>query len=407
MTVNQAISRGASRCYLCRCEPIIEEETMPYSVQAIARIAGTAPKECLGSRTAWLHRQVAARVAEAPVSPIDIDFNAAIKTRTRRPLPILTTLLLALATSASGHAQDAARDWPTKPVTIVVANVAGGGTDLEARLYADKLSATFGKPFTIEYKPGAGGAIGAAQVAKAAPDGHTLLAATTSFTVTPVLSAKVPYDVTRDFAAVSLMSSGYVVLFASVEFPPNNLTEYIAYAKAYPGKILWGTSGVGAMNHLSGEYFHSELKAPATFVHYKGGSQAVNDVLGGRIHVHPGSLSGMMQWVKQGKLKAIVALSRTRVPQFPDVPTAHESGITDFEQPNYFGLVTTAGTPPGVVEKLSAELRRIAKLPEIVKAVEAEGSVMVASTPAEFNKYIATQISRWSRLVKEKNIKPE
>ena len=174
---------------------------------------------------------------------------------------IALTLTLGVA-SAPGIAQEPASAWPSKPVTLVIGLVPGGGADAEGRLYGEKLMAAFGKPWIIESKPGAGGTIAAAHVAKANPDGYTFLAVTTSFSVAPAFNEKLPYDVLKDFAPVSMMSGSPVVLVAAPGFPPNNLAEYIAYAKANPNKILWGTAGSGAMNHLSGIWLHSEINAP-------------------------------------------------------------------------------------------------------------------------------------------------
>jgi len=305
------------------------------------------------------------------------------------------------------QAQESASAYPSKPVIFVIANVPGGTTDTETRVYAQRLTDTLGKPFIIDYKPGAGGILGGQAVAKAQPDGYTMLVATSSFTVAPAFATDMPYDTLKDFAPVSLMTRRPTVLVAHPNFPANNLAEYAAYAKANPGKILWGTSGLGGIAHLSGVWLHSEIKAPATFVHYKGSAQMYPDLLSGRIHVHPASLQTAMTNIRSGKTKAIAILSLNRVAPLPDVRTAHEQGFEDFEQPSYLGIVTTARTPAPIVNKISGELAKITKIPEVAKRFEADGTVMVGSTPAQFSQFINKEIPRWVRLVKENNIKPE
>ena len=318
----------------------------------------------------------------------------------------VATLTLILSAMGAALAQDAVKDWPSKPITIVRINNPGTAADYEARLWTDKLAAHLGKPFVFDYKPGASGIIGAQHVARAAPDGYTYLAATTSFSVTPAFDKNLPYNVVKDFAPVSLLLSNSIVLVGHVGFPPNNLTEYIAYAKANPGKILWADSGPAAMNYLSGVMLHRLINADATFVHYKaGGSSIFPDLLAGRVNVYPASVQNAMMLIKSGKVKPIVMMSLHRDKQLPDVRTAHEQGLANFEQPNYFGFVAPAGTNPAILEKFYAALARTSKDPDILK-LEAEGNTVVASTPAEFTKYIAAQVARWTKLVEEANIKP-
>ena len=320
----------------------------------------------------------------------------------------LSMLAMAMALcSVSGWAQSQGDAYPAKPVTFILPNVSGGTTDAEVRLYAQSLTETLGKPFLIDYKPGAGGILAGSAVAKGAPDGYLLLVATSSFTVTPAFSVGLPYDTLKDFAPVSLMTRRPTVLVAHPAFPANSFAEYVAYARANPGKILWGTSGVGGGAHLSGVWLHSEIKAPATFVHYKGSAQMYPDLLSGRIHVHPASLQTAMGNLRTGKTKALVILSLNRVAPLPDVKTADEQGIDDFEQPSYLGIVAAARTPAPVIEKLSAELARIARIPAIGKKMEADGTVMVGSTPVQFGQFIVKEVNRWVKLVRENNIKQE
>lgn len=322
---------------------------------------------------------------------------------------VLATSLLAVLclTAANAQSQEAASAYPSKPVTFVIPNVSGGTTDTEVRIYSQRLTEVLGKPFLIDYKPGAGGIVGGATVAKAAPDGYTLLVATSSFTVIPAFSPDLPYDTLKDFAPVSLMTRRPTVLVAHPDFPPNNLVEYIAYVKANPDKVFWGTSGVGGGHHLAGVWLHSETKGAIQYIHYKGSAQLYPDLMSGRIQVHPGSLQTAMTNIRNGKTKPIVIMSLNRVAQLPDVKTAAEQGIEDFEQPSYLGIVAPARTPAAIVNKMSAELAKVARIPEVAKRFEADGTVMVGSTPAQFAQFIGKEIPRWIRLVKENNIKQE
>lgn len=325
-----------------------------------------------------------------------------------KPRALATSLLAVLCLAgANAQSQEAASAYPSKPVTFVIPNVSGGTTDTEIRIYSQRLTESLGKPFLIDYKPGAGGIVGGVAVAKAAPDGYTLLVATSSFTVTPAFSTDMPYDTIKDFAPVSLMTRRPTVLVAHPDFPPNNLVEYMAYVKANPNKVFWGTSGVGGGHHLAGVWLHSEFKGAIQYIHYKGSAQMYPDLMSGRIQVHPGSLQTAMTNIRNGKTKPIAIMSLNRVAQLPDVKTAVEQGIEDFEQPSYLGIVAPARTPAPIVNKMSAELAKLAKNPDVAKRFEADGTVMVGSTPAQFAQFISKEIPRWIRLVKENNIKQE
>ena len=289
--------------------------------------------------------------------------------------------------------------YPTKPVMIIVANVSGGATDVETRMYAQKLSEALGKPFVVEYKPGAGGSIGAAFVAKATPDGYTLLVASTSFPVVPAFKEDLPYDVVKDFAPLSLMSKRPTVLIVHPSYPAKNLKEYVAYTKTNPGKTSFGTSGNGGVQHLAGAWLHSTIGTEVTFVHYKGANAVIPDLIAGRVHAFPANFITAMPLIRSGKVRALATLSLERSSLLPELPTASEEGVSGFELPSWVGLVTTGGVPSVVVSRLSGELTKIAKAPDILKKM-GEDTVMVGSSPTQFGDLIRTEVTRWRHLVK-------
>ena len=321
-----------------------------------------------------------------------------------KSLQQLAILILNMALCAAASAQNNTGAYPNRPVTIIVANVPGGLTDVGTRLYAQKLTESLGKPFVVEYKPGAAGVIGASYVAKALPDGYTLLVATTSFPVVPAFRDDLPYDPIKDFSPISLMNKGATVLIASPAFPATNLKEYIAYAKSNPGKISIATSGNGSIQHLTGAWLHSTTNTEATFVHYKGSNAAIPDLIAGRINAYATNLFAALPYIRSGKARPLATLSLERSALLPDLRTAAEQGLDSFEMPSWVGLISTGGTPDAVVARLGSELSKVAKQPDVIKRMEAEGTTMVGSSPAQFNKVISTEVLRWRTLVKSMGI---
>jgi len=315
-------------------------------------------------------------------------------------------LIAALLASgmSTAHAQDAAR-YPVKPVSILVPNAPGASMDVFARMYAEKLTGVFGQPFVVDFKPGASGTIASAFVAKSAPDGHLLLIATPSFTIVPLQYKDLPYDTSKSFTPVSMMTKAPYVMVVNADFPAKSLTEYIAFAREKPGVINVATTGSGAFNHLAAEWIHSATNTQASLIHYKGGTAYVPDLVSGRVNTVIASFGFMRTLLQGGKVRPIAVTSLARNPAMPDVPTVAEQVVPGYDAVNWMGLVTTAGTPMPVVNRLSSEISKMLKLPDVAAALQKDGTDPVGSTPEQFRALINDELSRWRNLVQSRNIK--
>ena len=321
-------------------------------------------------------------------------------------LCIAATLAAVMPMPAS--AQQPSGNFPTKPVTVIIPASPGSSQDVQIRLYSPKLTEALRQPIVVDYKAGAGGAIGTAYVAKAAPDGHTLVSVTTSFGVLPAFFPdNPPYDPIKDFAPVSLMIKNSTMLVASPSLPVSTFPEYLAYAKAHPGEINFGTSGGGGIFHLIGAWLHSMSGTRVTFVHYKGSGPMYADMMAGRVHAAPAIALVGLPFVKSGKLKAIANLGTDRTFAFPDLKTVAEQGLPEFEYPSWSGFLAPARTPEAIVNRLSTEFAKLAKAPDLVKRFEAEHTVLVGSTPEQFRRIIASEAVRWRKVVQDNGIKLE
>ena len=319
------------------------------------------------------------------------------------------TLAGALATAAlsasTAFAQGAADAYPARPVTIVIPYGPGGSTDLEARLYTQKLTESLRQPFLIDYKPGAGATIGTAFVARAVPDGYTLLMHTATFSIAPATYGdKSPYDAIKDFAPVSLTTMTPDILVVTASLPVNNVREYIAYAKANPGRLNFGTSGMGGINHISGAWLHSTTNTAVTFVHYKGGNDIMRTLVSGEIQSVVAPPLIVLPHVKSGKVRALAVTTADRVSFLPDLPSLQEEGVPNCDWANWVAAFAPARTPAAIVNKLGAEFSRIVKLPDIVQKL-GQGKVMVGSTPEELRKLVAREVPAWKKIVLENGIK--
>lgn len=305
---------------------------------------------------------------------------------------------------APAAAQDAA-DWPARPVTIIVPYAAGGFADTRVRLIAKKLEDRLGKPIVVENKAGAGGVVGTNLVANAKPDGYTLGTGNLApMAVNPTLMPAISYDPIKDLAPVILIENSPLILGVNPSVPAQNVKELIALAKAQPGKLTFGSSGVGGAHHLSGEMFREQADIDITHVPYKGGSLAATDLMGGHITMMFEMGYSAMPAIKAGKVRALAVTSSHRLPVLPEVPTMAEAGLPGFESYNWQGIIAPAGTPPAIIARLNTELNAVLKDPEVLKAFEDTGSEAGGGTPEAFGDFIKSETAKWAKVIKEGNI---
>jgi tripartite-type tricarboxylate transporter receptor subunit TctC len=298
-----------------------------------------------------------------------------------------------------------AQTYPAKPVRLIVPYTPGGFTDTMARTVGDKLASALRQPTMIENKPGANGIIGADLVAKSPPDGHTLGMVIAAHSANATLYPKLPFDTVKDFTYVSLVGVTPLILVASTGVPANSIRELIAYAKANPGKVNFASSGIGAAAHLTMEYFMSVTGTKMVHVPYKGTAPALTDLLGGQIGVMFDSPSSMMPHVKAGKIKALGIASEKRIAVAPDVPTVIEGGVPGFVSGSWAMLVAPANTPKEVVTRLSSEVGKIVRSPEIREKFASMGVLPVGNSPDEAAEFLRTEMAKWSKIIKEANVK--
>lgn len=298
--------------------------------------------------------------------------------------------------------------YPAKPVTIIHPYPPGGSTDPEARLYAQKLSESLGVPFLVEARPGAGTTIGTAIVARAAPDGYTLLSMGSSYTIAPLVYPKLPYDPVKDIAPISLMSRRSSLIVVHPSLPVKNIAELVAYVKANPGKVNAGTSSAGGVTHLSIEWmlYGTGIKPNVTVVTYKGGGPMFADLLAGRINLALGSVLATMSSVKAGKLRAIASSGANRNKAFPDLPTVAEQAVPGYDYAFWQGVGAPGATPAAIIAKLNAELVKIAHDPGVSQKLSEEGSMdSIGSTPEQFRKHLIAEIATWKKVVADTHFK--
>ena len=303
--------------------------------------------------------------------------------------------------------QSAVEAWPSRPVQVVAPFGPGGSTEFEGRLYTQKLTEYTGQPFLLDFRPGAGSTIGIAYVAKAAPDGYTVMINTAALTITPAIYKNLPYDPVKDIAPVTLISKRPSVLVVHPSLPVRTPAEYIAYARAHPGELNYGTTGVGGSPHMAGAWLHSLTNTKVTFVHYKGTGTLMPDLLAGRTQATTNTFVSVLPQIKSGKLRAIGVTTAQRSQLMPDLPALAELGAAGYDYSSWLGFVTTAGTPPVIINKLRGELVKVAAAPDINKKLADEGVTMVANTPEEFRQFMAAEMIRWQKLVQETGMKAE
>jgi len=318
------------------------------------------------------------------------------------------TALSALAMTLSLWGAAVAADYPARTVTLVVPYPPGGGVDAMARVVAAKLSDALHQQFIVDNRPGAGGTIGTRVVAQAAPDGYTLLLGHTgTISINPSLYAHAGYDPRKDFAPIGLVASMPVALLAHPSFSAKSIAEFIATAKAQPGKLNLGTSALGTGGYMCAELFKAEAGIDVAIIPYKGTAPVMNDLLGGHVPIAFGVLPPALGNIQAGKLRAIAVTSRKRFSLLPDVPTFDESGLPGFEAVLHYGVLAPAGTPKEIVDRLSEELRKLVDNPEVRTQIHNEGGDPMTSTPAEYTADIDKEEKKWSGLVKKLGLKVE
>jgi len=319
-------------------------------------------------------------------------------------LKIATAILLGLTVGANALAQTA-DNYPNRSITMVVAFPAAGTTDILARLIGQKLTEKFKQTVVIENRPGAGGNIGTAYVAKAAPDGYTIMMGTIGTqSINPSLYKKMPYDAAKDFVPITRAAMVPNLLVVNKDAPYNTLPEMMAYGKANPGKLTYGSSGNGTTLHLSGELFNLMSGSKITHIPYKGSTPAVADLMGGQISMIFDNMPSVIQQVKSGRLKALAVTSAQRNPQLPEIPTIQELGVAGYEVWSWFGLLAPAATPKPIVDKLNASIVDIIKQPDVQAKIIELGAVPVPETSAEFGAFIEAETLKWAKVIKEANI---
>jgi tripartite-type tricarboxylate transporter receptor subunit TctC len=318
-----------------------------------------------------------------------------------RPLALAA---LALAAASSAHAQAA---YPSKPIHIVVTFTTGGAPDILARLIGERLQASWGQSVIVDNKPGAGGNTGADSVAKAAPDGHTVVVGTVgTHSINGALYKKMPYDMVKDFTPITLLATTPNMLVIHPDVPAKNLKEFIALGKK-EGKMTFASSGSGTSIHVSGELFKTMTGIDMEHIPYKGRASAIPDLLGGRVTMMFDNMPSSLPLVKDGKLRALGVTSATRSAAAPDIPTIAEQGLPGFEAVSWFALFAPANTPAPIVEKLQAEVSRILKSPEISKRLLEIGLEPGGGTPAELAAYQKSEITKWAKVVKDSGASAE
>lgn len=313
--------------------------------------------------------------------------------------------LIALTMLAVGAAM--AAQYPTRPVRIVVPQSPGAATDLTARLISQRLSDSFRQPVVIDNRPGAGTIHGTDLVAKATPDGYTLLVVASSVTINPSIYRKLPYDVVRDLAPITQLSLYPNLLAVHPSLPVKTVQDLIALARAKPGTLNFASGGVGTGTHLSAELFRSMTGVDMVHVPYKGGGPAAIALVGGQVQLMFGSAIGLLPHTRTGKLRAIAVTTAKRSPAAPEVPTVAESGVPGYDHGPWNAMFTTAGTPPAIIARVYEEIVRILHSPEMKAALAKDGSEPVGSTPAEFSAVVRSEIAKWAKIVKAAGIKAD
>jgi tripartite-type tricarboxylate transporter receptor subunit TctC len=310
-----------------------------------------------------------------------------------------------LLTCAGGAA--AQQDYPNRPIRMLVGVVPGGATDILARIFGQKMSEAWGQQVVIDNRPGANQIVAAELTARAAPDGYTLQMVPAGFAINPAMHRKLPYDPIRDFTAISMVAMVPNVMVVHPSIPVKTVNDFVAYARARPGQLSFGSSGVGSPSHLCGELLSSLAKLKMTHVPYKGQGQAMIDLLGGHLRVAFPSIPASIPFIKTGKLVALGIATNKRSSALPDLPTIDESGVKGYDVSAWYGVLGPPRMPRPLLAKLNGEINRILKLPDVRQSMSQQGADPLGSTPEAFAAAIAADIPKWKKVVADAGIKPE
>jgi tripartite-type tricarboxylate transporter receptor subunit TctC len=316
---------------------------------------------------------------------------------TRKAALLAAALVLACP---AAHAQT----YPAKAITLVIPFAAGGSNDIVGRAIGKKLTEAWGQPVVVENRSGAGGLIGSADVAAAAPDGYTLLLISSTFTINPAIRKRMPFDTTKDFTPVAFIAHSPLLFVASKDLPVKSAKDLLALAKSKPGQITYASAGPGSINQIAAELIALSAGIKLMHVPYRGGAPALNDLIGGHVDVYVSSLPQVLQLARNGQARALAVTSVKRTALLPDVPTLDEAGISGFDLSSWWGIVGPAGMPADVVNALNSEIGKMLNSPELSTFLSNEGAEAEAMTPRQFGDLMRLETERWTKVAHEANI---
>jgi tripartite-type tricarboxylate transporter receptor subunit TctC len=346
----------------------------------------------MGDENSHWRRQTDCRVRNASMQPVTI----------RSVLYGLKMMALTMLLSHVALGQT----YPTRPIRMVVPSSPGAGvTDIMARLIGQHLGVSIGQQIVIDNRPGASGILGSEVVSRAVPDGYTLLIANVSLVVNPYLYPKMPYDPLKDFVPITMVNSAPLLLVVHPSIAANSVAELIAYAKAHPGQLNYGSGGLGSTPFLAAELFKSSSAIDLVHVPYKGGSPALSDLVGGQLSFMIENMPGTMPYARAKSLRALAITSPQRSLLAPELPTMAEAGVPGYEMSGWNGIFAVKGTPPGIVSRLHSELAKILRTAEVRQELAALGAEPVGDTPEEFAAFLRTETARWGKIIREKGIR--
>jgi tripartite-type tricarboxylate transporter receptor subunit TctC len=330
-----------------------------------------------------------------------MDLRISYSTVTFSFVSFVSSVSMLFAISSGAQAQT----YPNRAVRLIVPFAAGGSTDIIGRTVGQKLNEMWGQPVLVDNRPGGSTVIGTDAVAKAAPDGYTLLITPAPFTIVPSLIAKLPYDPARDFEPITLINTTPLVIVVHPGVPAKSIKELIALAKSRPGTLNYGSSGAGGSNHLAGELFNAMAGVKIVHIPYKGNAPALADLVGGHVDAVFNGLTSAMPLIKSGRLRALAVTSLARAGALPDMPTLDELGLKGFQAVAWNGLTAPARTPKEVIARLNADVIKVVRSAELAERLKAEGSDPVGNSPAQYAAFLRDEIAKWAKVIKQAGIK--